>query len=107
MGGGSDVIRVHPWVPAESVDDEYESPYAKQLRSLVVFGLFIIKFLKREPNRCSLLRYIEDDFITSEYKKTKDRGEMSRYIYDAQKAGKTFKMNAHHVPLRQMNHKKV
>ena len=49
--------------------------------------------------------YLEnDDFITAEYNKARVRGEMSRYNYDAQKDGKTFKMNAHHVPLRQMNH---
>jgi hypothetical protein len=46
-----------------------------------------------------------DDFITAEYKKARARGEMSRYNYDAQKAGKAFKMNpSHHVPLRQMIH---
>ena len=46
-----------------------------------------------------------DDFITGEYKKTRVRGEISHYNYDAQKTGKGFKMNAHHVPLRQMNHR--
>jgi hypothetical protein len=45
--------------------------------------------------------------LQPEYKKVRARGELSRYNYDAQKAGKTFKMNANHVPLRQMNHKKV
>jgi hypothetical protein len=43
----------------------------------------------------------EDDFITTEYKKVRVRGEMSsHYNYDGQ-------MNAHNVPLREMNHKKV
>jgi hypothetical protein len=30
------------------------------------------------------------------------RGKMSRWNYDAQSADKAFKMNAHHVPLRQI-----
>ncbi len=36
---------------------------------------------------------------------TRGRGDMSNYNYDAQKTGKGFKMNAHHVVLRQMNHR--
>jgi hypothetical protein len=43
--------------------------------------------------------------LQPEYKKVRARGELSRYNYDAQKAGKGFKMNAHHVPLTQMNHR--
>jgi hypothetical protein len=36
---------------------------------------------------------VTDDFVTSEYKKTGVRGEMSRYNYEAQEAGKTFKIS--------------
>ncbi len=39
----------------------------------------------------NVMKFVNDDFITTEYKKTRAREEMSLYNYDAQKTGKGFK----------------